>query len=145
MRLRAEHRHTGDDVSTLHQRRDDADLLVDAAPRAAAARGSVRVQRFDFLADQRRLLARRRTPCDAQPDFVRPRRWIERAPVQRGHADEVDSQRIETAREALFDDAAGELGSTVRVPTGVGDFTLADESGEIADAYLELGRTRPSA
>src|SRR6266542_4549271 len=131
------HRDGALDTVAVDQRRHDTHLLLDAAPRAAAARRTARVQRFDFLADDAGFVLRRRARGNAQADLVRPLVRIECVAVQRRAADQVDAHFGELAGETLANDVAGELRTRHRVSAGVADLAFADEAGEIANAHLE--------
>src|SRR5215469_13944043 len=58
------------DSLAFEQSRDDADLFPYVLARAAARRGPVGVERFDFLADDHRPLRGRRACSHAQANFV---------------------------------------------------------------------------
>jgi len=92
---------TGLDTRTVEQCRHNADLLVDVLARTPAARRAVGVQSLDLIADDRRLLARARAARDTQSDFIRPLIAVERAAVQRGAANEIDTQLGIASRQAL--------------------------------------------
>ena len=112
---------------------------------AAAARGTVGVERLDLLADYHRQLGRLRAGRDPQTDFVGLRRMAERSAVHRCCADQIDAHVWELAANTLANDLARESGSRDGIGAGVSDFALAHISRKIAHADLELARTRPAA
>src|SRR4029453_16251038 len=91
--------------------------------------------------DRRCLLRRSRASRDSQPHFIGIVVRAERASVQRRPADEIDSELGEPAIEPLAHDVSGQVRARDRVRTAVPDFALADVSGEIADADLQVART----
>ena len=99
--------HVARHARAIDQRGHDADLLGDVLARAAATRGTVRVERLDLVADDCGLLARspRVAATRSRTSYGRASR-VEGATVQRRAADEVDAQLGEAAAETLAKDLA---------------------------------------
>src|SRR5437762_1349516 len=136
----------GDEL-TRHERRDDRQHLARRFRRASTGGRTVRVQRFDLVADFLRVGERARPRRHAHAYFVRIAACLGAGAVQGVDADEiapyltaVQSDPLKT----LFDDLCRETSALERASAGVGNLALTDKPIAEADRHLQQTGPRPA-
>src|SRR5438477_481121 len=111
---------------SIDQRGYDADLLCDVFTRAAAAGGTVEIQRFDLFADDRGSLRRCGPRRHAQPDLEGILVHIERPAMRGCAAYQIDSNIGKCGLQALQDNFTRQPCPRQRVPSRIAHLALAD-------------------
>src|SRR2546425_11987529 len=125
----------GDELAR-HERRDDRQYLARRFRRASTGGRTVRVQRFDLVADLLRVGERARPRRHAHAHFVRIAACLGAAAVQGVDADEIAPQLAAVQSDplqTLFDDLCRETSALDRAGARVGNLTLTDVPIAVAD------------